>query len=621
MADSFFLTKTTIAPGRLIQTGSGVALEQYEALRQFLYARVGRDAADLFAEPVLSRGNDAAPATVSWYVSRAGEGRRLVDLGPEAREKPEGILRRSLTSLADALADPDFGPLLGGALHVHAAEDVWVVDGRPFLVNWGMAPIEAHGSQAARDRHFGATLGSFLPLAAAPAISRDEWLARGYAKPQTSAAAAGDPALPAPSPGEPAAAAASGTGAVAGAAPMAATAAGDGTGDPPPPPHDDGRHEPDRWRWRWVAPIGLFVLFGLMLVWLLWPGTLLYPARPTASVIDDGGVVEAARRGNEALEERIADLRSAIDGAACTADGELLLPGGYTPDGREPLPRAENGEVPAPPSGPRAARPDAPAPPPPSRLVTPPANGGDPVALLEVLEASTAFVLAAGPESMGHGSGFFVAPNLLVTNHHVVAPALGEGRVMVTNERLGTLTPATVVAHDGPIETTGGDYALLRVSGADMPAYGVFRPSGSLKLRQVVAAGYPSFVLETDADFRALMEGDTQSIPGLVVTDGVVNAEQRLGSATEVMVHTAQISPGNSGGPLVDACGRVVGVNTFVRNADSALHALNFALTSGNLMRFLADNGVTVTAVEGECRPQVAATTPPAAEAPATEAP
>jgi len=605
MTNSFFLTKTIIDPDRMIQNRGGVVLEQYESLRQFLYARVGRDGAELFAEPILSRGNDAAPATVSWYVSRAGEGRRLADLAPESRAAVEGTLRRVLASLADTLSDPDFGPLTGAALHLNAPEDIWVVDGQPFLVNWGMAPSEAQGSQSARDRHFAATLGSFLPLAAAPAISRDEWLARGYAKPEPLDAAGASVGGTEPRAG-------AGDGATE-AAPALAT--GGGTGTVHPPPGDGRGNESDRWSWRWIAPVGLLVLFTAVLIWLLWPGTLLYPARPTASVIDDQGVLEAARRGNEALEERIAQLRQAIDGAVCSAEGELLLPGGYTPDGREPRPRTENGAEPQQPSGPQTARPDAPAPPPPSRLVTPRPEGGDPVALLDVLEASTAFVLAGGEQGIGHGSGFFVTPDLLVTNHHVIANALEGGRVMVTNDRLGTLTAATVVAHDGPLETTGGDYALLRVEGAEMPPYGILRPSDSLKLRQVVAAGYPSFVLETDADFRALMEGDLEAIPSLVVTDGVVNAEQNLSPQTDVVVHTAQISSGNSGGPLVDACGRIIGVNTFVRNTDSALYALNFALTSTNLLRFLEANGVAVNVTSDDCQPQVASTPPPAAEA------
>ncbi len=75
--------------------------------------------------------------------------------------------------------------------------------------------------------------------------------------------------------------------------------------------------------------------------------------------------------------------------------------------------------------------------------------------------------------------------------------------------------------------------------------------------------------MQTDQNFQALLDGNIQSVPELAVTDGLISAVQNLPSGLVVMPHTAAISRGNSGGPLVDRCGRVVGVNTFASSTPS----------------------------------------------------
>ncbi|MEM7423490.1 MAG: trypsin-like peptidase domain-containing protein, partial [Pseudomonadota bacterium] len=542
MASSFFLHKTRIDPSEMIALEGGPALEQHAALSQFLHGRFGRGAADLFAEPVLSRGNGASDTTVSWYVSRGDDGVRLADLPEEERTRVEQSLSRTLAALAEGLSDPDFGPLLGAALHISDQNDIWSVAGTPVILGWGMAPAATMAAPAARDRHFTETLGAYLPLQSAPAIRPSEWRDRGYGTPSVAEAPAEPTADPSPAVAE---------------TPVAAPPVA-----PPPPPSAAGPESPpeeSRWRWRWIAPIALFTLFAVLLILALLPGSLLYPPRPAPSIINESDIADATREANRALEQRIAELRIAIDGAVCLPSGDLALPDGFTPDGRQlpPLPgdgdpSAPDGTDPAPQQradGPVQIRPDSLTPPPPAQLLTPGTDGADPANLLDMLDARTALVLASGPESSGHGTGFFIGPDLLVTNHHVIAQALNGGKVGVTNERLGQVTRADIVAHLGPLEQTGADFAILRIPGADMPFYDVALPDDSIRLQQVIAAGYPGFVLETDQQFQALLDGDSVATPGLVVTDGIVNAEQTIGPSTRVLIHTAHISPGNSGGP------------------------------------------------------------------------
>ncbi len=583
---SYFLTKTVVVPGSLLRVADMPVLERYDALQQALAGKVSPAAAGIFAEPVLSRGNDAAQATVSWYAGRSGAGQRLEDLDAEAREAAEGVLRQRLMEVAGALRDPEFGPLVGAALQIFSREDIWVVEGEPVLVNWGVVPPAAATSAPERTQHFRRTLAPYLPLDEAPAITAQDWRARaGMMAPP--------PAPPPPPPLQPASDPVAGPAALPPAPPS----------PPPPPPPVAYAAAAGPGRWRWVPLIALLLLAGGVLIWLLLPGTRIFPPEPAPRLVEDAEAAAILAEVNRSLEERVGSLREAIAGAVCTPDGTLLIPGGRTPDGLLP-PGPDRAE------GPGQSTPDALLPPDPSRVDIPrpadPSAAGSPpdtASLLQVIEAQTVLVIAQGADAGGTGSGFFIGPDLVVTNHHVVAPVLAGGRLVVTNRTLGTLHEARILASLGPLEEAGGDFALLKVEGVSLPFYTLRSAVETMKLQNVIAAGYPGAVLETDAAFGRLLEGDAQAIPDLTVTMGIVNTEQDFSPTTRTLIHTAEISPGNSGGPLVDTCGRVVGVNTFGRTSDE--RHLNFSLASTDLLRFLQSAGVTATA---DGAPRAAAT-------------
>jgi S1-C subfamily serine protease len=160
-----------------------------------------------------------------------------------------------------------------------------------------------------------------------------------------------------------------------------------------------------------------------------------------------------------------------------------------------------------------------------------------------------------------------------------------------------------VIRAVGPLEREGADFALLRIAATDLPAYELLLPDNSLKLTNVVAAGFPGDVLQTDPRFSALLRGDGAAVPDLTVTQGAISTEQSLSPGTNVLGHSAPISQGNSGGPLVDMCGRVVGVNTFVRQGP--MRNMNFALSAGDLVAFLADTPAQGQIVSSACVPMV----------------
>ncbi|MEJ7799100.1 MAG: trypsin-like peptidase domain-containing protein [Ilumatobacter sp.] len=154
----------------------------------------------------------------------------------------------------------------------------------------------------------------------------------------------------------------------------------------------------------------------------------------------------------------------------------------------------------------------------------------------------------------------------IVTNAHVVRGAT-EIRVRLAGE--SEPRPATLLAAD-----PGNDLALLRIAGDDfVPA--TFAEPATIRIGdEVVAIG---FALDLDGD------------PS--VTLGIVSALDRtiqtVAGALNGLVQTdAAISSGNSGGPLVNAVGQVVGINTAVARGDATVAASNigFAISVGEAL-------------------------------------
>jgi S1-C subfamily serine protease len=171
-------------------------------------------------------------------------------------------------------------------------------------------------------------------------------------------------------------------------------------------------------------------------------------------------------------------------------------------------------------------------------------------------EASVVRIVGTGCGVIQQGSGFVVSPGMVVTNAHVVA---GTNRTVV-QDRAGSHAAATVV-FDPKL-----DIAVLETSGLAGPPLTLLAstvPSGA----QGAVLGYPG-------------GGPLRVVPAVVLEEVEAVGRDIYGrSLTTRAIYElrAVVQPGNSGGPMVDPNGSVVGV-VFARSSYDG--NLCFALTS-----------------------------------------
>ncbi len=207
--------------------------------------------------------------------------------------------------------------------------------------------------------------------------------------------------------------------------------------------------------------------------------------------------------------------------------------------------------------------------------------------ILRRAEAATVMIVTfKGDNPQNIGTGFFVAPGYIVTNEHVVS---GQNTAyIVCNDFLG-VSLAEVVKTD---KKNGRDYALMRVQDPKAMEMPILPFSfGAERAMKIGAWGYPSAVSKSDPKFRALLEGDIKSIPEIIYSEGVVSAVLERNPA--LIAHTAALSPGNSGGPLLDTNGHVVGINTLISLDDETYRQTSFSLAAHDVAVFLQNSGIT----------------------------
>lgn len=163
--------------------------------------------------------------------------------------------------------------------------------------------------------------------------------------------------------------------------------------------------------------------------------------------------------------------------------------------------------------------------------------------------------------NVAQGTGFIITDNgFIITNAHVLLGAKYATAITLDREKI----PMTLIGYNLPL-----DLALLQIQGNYAPLE--FESANNVKIgEKVIAIGNPLGL-------------------SFSVSEGIVSAKDRVGENNiPAYIQTdAALNPGNSGGPLINTEGKVIGINNFKLSGDN----LGFALESDYII--LGVNGIT----------------------------
>jgi S1-C subfamily serine protease len=195
---------------------------------------------------------------------------------------------------------------------------------------------------------------------------------------------------------------------------------------------------------------------------------------------------------------------------------------------------------------------------------------------------------------VSHGTGFAVAPERIVTNSHVVQQAQQDPNLYIG-----------IVPSDGGEAVYGrlvavsprNDLALVATTKAMHLPPLTISGNPNTEAGAVVAVGYPQNVDRA----QGLNMADLFRAQPPVESSGSL-AGRRPSRQFDTLLHTAPIARGNSGGPLLDSCGRVLGVNSFGAESEGADAGFYFAISTRELLPFLRANDITPQINDQPCR-------------------
>ena len=208
-------------------------------------------------------------------------------------------------------------------------------------------------------------------------------------------------------------------------------------------------------------------------------------------------------------------------------------------------------------------------------------------------EADRGIVRVIGETGQGYstGTGFVInSDGLIVTNYHVVE---GSNKIIIAyNDDAGNsqIFAARIIARN----KINPDVAILDAGPIDRKPLSI-QFKHLQKGSTVFAFGFPGVAdmsTQTDSTFFES-----------TMTKGIFSRAAKFKEGEQIQ-HSAIISQGNSGGPLDNTCGRVIGVNTYTavdKTTKGNATGFGYAFHAQSLVRFLRTNNVEFEVVNQEC--------------------
>ena len=181
----------------------------------------------------------------------------------------------------------------------------------------------------------------------------------------------------------------------------------------------------------------------------------------------------------------------------------------------------------------------------------------------------------------GSGSGFFVAPGLIVTNYHVVRGAAG-GYAELTGENAVPEDKTKFDIQGYTAVNKERDLVILKVSGISPPELPLGNSEGVDRNDSVYAVGTPL---------------GKEYLKGTISPGSIGKIHKDVKGKQVLLQHNAPTYPGNSGGPLLNRDGEVIGIHKGTegfrdRNLNvQRAHGIHFAIPSNDLSELLKKVG------------------------------
>ena len=192
--------------------------------------------------------------------------------------------------------------------------------------------------------------------------------------------------------------------------------------------------------------------------------------------------------------------------------------------------------------------------------------------------------------NIGTGTGFFInSSGFIITNAHVVDDYYRVDIYLGDDENTERVeAKVEKISYDL-------DIALLKIDFKGLPSGLKIRSIPVKKGTSVYSSGFPYSSDKANQKFLF-----TSTLTNGMVSTVMTTKWQASPIDRQVVQHTSPINSGNSGGPLLDNCGNVAGVNT-LKILEEGVDGVFLAISSLELIKFLEQTNVKFSKVKSEC--------------------